>query len=170
MLDEPFAHLDAPLRRELRMMVRELHAEFGMTVIHVTHDQAEALATDRRVAVMAGGELHQVGSAREVHDDPASLVVARFIGLPPMNLLEGRLRQGRGGLCFAAQEEETSELILKLNPVPAARLASEQGRGVVVGIRPERVAMGQPVSGEAATRAWPGRVCWVEAFGSRLLV
>lgn len=170
LLDEPFAHLDAPLRRQLRMMVRELHAESGLTVIHVTHDQAEALAADGRVAVMAGGELHQVGSAREVHDDPASLVVARFIGLPPMNLLEGRLRQGRGGLCFVAPAEGAGELLLELNPVQVARLASGQGRGVVAGIRPERIAVGQPVSGEAAIRAWLGRVGWEEAFGARPLI
>ena len=170
LLDEPFAHLDAPLRRQLRGLLRELHAESGLTVIHVTHDQAEALTAGGRVAVMAEGALHQIGSVREVHDEPANLVVARFVGLPPMNLLAGRLQPSEAGLCFAAQVAGAGELLLELNPAQAARLASGQGRGVVAGIRPERIAVGQPASGAAGKRAWPGRVSWVEAIGARPLV
>jgi ABC-type sugar transport system ATPase subunit len=171
LLDEPLAHLDAPLRRQLREQLRELHQESGLTVMHVTHDQAEALTTGGRVAVMAGGTLPQVGSASEVYDEPASLVVAQFIGSPPMNLLAGRLRQNRGGLCFVAQAEgvtaDAGELLVELSSAQVARLAAKQSRGVVAGIRAERIGVGQPTSGGAVRQTLPASVRWVAAVGGR---
>ncbi len=87
LLDEPFSSLDAPLRASLRAQLIELQGTIGFTMIHVTHDQAEAMALGDRVAVVDRGRIIQVGSPLEIYDRPANLAVARFLGAPPMNLL-----------------------------------------------------------------------------------
>ena len=84
LLDEPFANLDAPLRRELRRELQRLHQELKLTTILVTHDQAEALALGQRVAVMNAGKLEQVGAPAELRERPASLFVAAFFDDRPV--------------------------------------------------------------------------------------
>ncbi len=93
LLDEPFSSLDLPLRSALRRDLIDLHDRLGMTLIHVTHDQGEALAIGHRVAVLDLGRLVQVGPPREVYNRPATPFVAGFVGDPPMNLIptDGRL-------------------------------------------------------------------------------
>jgi sulfate transport system ATP-binding protein len=80
LLDEPFGALDARVRKDLRRWIRELHDETGQTTIFVTHDQDEALELADRVAILHAGQLEQVGSPDEVHDDPASAFVMSFVG------------------------------------------------------------------------------------------
>jgi ABC-type sugar transport system ATPase subunit len=87
LLDEPFSSLDEPLRAALRAEVVELHRRFGSTLVHVTHDQEEALSLGRRVAVLNQGRLMQFDSPREVYERPAHRFVASFIGSPGMNIL-----------------------------------------------------------------------------------
>lgn len=87
LLDEPFSSLDAPLRAALRAEIIDLHRKLGTTMIHVTHDQAEAMAMGHRIAVMDHGRLVQTGSPRDIYHHPATRFVARFIGSPPMSLL-----------------------------------------------------------------------------------
>ena len=79
LLDEPFANLDAPLRRELRRELVRLHREQHLTVLLVTHDQAEALALGQRVAVMNQGLLEQIGTPAELRSKPATKFVAEFL-------------------------------------------------------------------------------------------
>jgi len=79
LLDEPFANLDAPLRRELRRELQRLHRELGLTILLVTHDQSEALALGQRVAVMNGGTLEQVAPPDLLSSAPASPFVAAFL-------------------------------------------------------------------------------------------
>lgn len=79
LLDEPFANLDAPLRREMRRELLRLHREQALTVILVTHDQAEAMAMGQRVAVMRGGALEQLATPAELHAHPATPFVAEFL-------------------------------------------------------------------------------------------
>jgi ABC-type sugar transport system ATPase subunit len=83
LLDEPLAQLDAPLRLQLRAELRRLQRRLGLTVLHVTHDQAEALALADRLAVLHAGELQQVGTPDEVYRRPANVFVAQFVGVPP---------------------------------------------------------------------------------------
>lgn len=85
--DEPLSSLDAKIRTQARAELRELHDRTGITMLYVTHDQLEALGLADRVAVINEGRLHQVGTPRELYNDPADLFVAGFIGNPPMNLL-----------------------------------------------------------------------------------
>ncbi len=80
LLDEPLSALDAALREQLRVKLREIQRELGITALYVTHDQAEALAISDRVAVMNAGRIEQVGSPREIYRTPQSRFVAEFIG------------------------------------------------------------------------------------------
>jgi multiple sugar transport system ATP-binding protein len=87
LLDEPLSNLDAQLRVSTRGEIRRVQEQTGVTTLHVTHDQGEALALGHRVAVLRGGRVEQVGTPDEVWERPANTWVARFIGTPPMNLL-----------------------------------------------------------------------------------
>ncbi|MEE6258742.1 ABC transporter ATP-binding protein [Plantactinospora sonchi] len=89
LLDEPLASLDAQLRFSTRADLLAMHRALGTTMVHVTHDQAEAMTLGDRVAVLDGGRVRQVGVPQQVYDEPADLVVARFLGSPPMNLVPG---------------------------------------------------------------------------------
>jgi sulfate/thiosulfate transport system ATP-binding protein len=89
LLDEPFGALDANVRAELRSWLRRLHDEQGVTTVLVTHDQEEAMEVADRIAVMNEGRIEQVGSPREVYDQPASEFVMGFLG--PVSRIEGRL-------------------------------------------------------------------------------
>jgi len=81
LLDEPLSNLDAKLREEMRFEIKELVTQLEMTAVYVTHDQGEALALSDRVAVMSAGRIRQIGTPREIFEQPNSLFVADFIGL-----------------------------------------------------------------------------------------
>lgn len=87
LLDEPLSNLDAELRVETRSELKALHGRVGGTMLHVTHDQVEALVLGDRIAVLRDGRIEQVGTPDEIWGTPATTFVARFVGSPPMNLL-----------------------------------------------------------------------------------
>jgi iron(III) transport system ATP-binding protein len=89
LFDEPLSNLDAQLREEMRLELKEIHSEIGVTAVYVTHDQAEAMSLSDRIAVMGEGRILQVGSPRELYDEPVDVRVARFLGRT--NLLDGVL-------------------------------------------------------------------------------
>ena len=95
LMDEPLSNLDAKLRGYMRAELKHMQHELGTTTIYVTHDQIEAMTLAHRVAIMNEGVLQQVGTPREVYDDPANLFVAGFMGSPPMNLIDGEMSGGR---------------------------------------------------------------------------
>jgi multiple sugar transport system ATP-binding protein len=88
LLDEPLSNLDAKLRASAREELEEFHDRIKTTTIYVTHDQVEAMALGDRVVVLHQGVVRQIGTPREVYDEPADTFVATFLGSPPMNLLE----------------------------------------------------------------------------------
>lgn len=87
LLDEPLSNLDASLRLAMRAELVRLHREFGTTIVFVTHDQWEAMTLATDIAVLAGGEVQQTGSASVIYERPATRFVAEFIGSPPINIL-----------------------------------------------------------------------------------
>ena len=103
LFDEPFAHLDAPLRAQLRQELHRLRPHLPATLL-VTQDQAEAMALGDRIAVLQAGVLQQVGEPLQVYRQPANLFVAGFIGSPPMNLFPGRLAAAGSGLQFTSPQ------------------------------------------------------------------
>jgi len=88
LLDEPLSNLDAKLRASAREELDEFHDRIKTTTVYVTHDQVEAMALGDRVVVLHQGVVRQIGTPREVYDEPADTFVATFLGSPPMNLLE----------------------------------------------------------------------------------
>jgi len=94
LLDEPLSNLDARLRLQTRDEIRRIQRETGITTIFVTHDQDEAMSISDRIVVMKEGVVQQTGKPQEVYDSPANLFVAKFLGTPPINVFEGRLRDG----------------------------------------------------------------------------
>ena len=95
LLDEPLSNLDARLRLQTREEIRKIQKKTGITTVFVTHDQDEAMSISDRIAVMRLGVLMQMGRPQEVYDNPANLFVAKFLGTPPINVFEGRVRDGR---------------------------------------------------------------------------
>jgi len=88
LLDEPLSNLDAKLRASAREELEQFHSRVQTTTIYVTHDQIEAMAMGDRIVVLHQGEVRQIGTPKDVYDDPADTFVATFLGSPPMNLLE----------------------------------------------------------------------------------
>ncbi len=146
LLDEPLSALDAPMRTELRTQLRELHRRLDATVVHVTHDQNEAMALGSQVAVLNAGRLQQVDSPATLYTRPANAFVAQFVGSPPMNLFRGRLTRSSGTLWFHAGPNPGNPgngpgLSLCLTEAQAACLAQMNlvDREVVVGLRPGHI-------------------------------
>ncbi|HEX2217383.1 MAG TPA: sn-glycerol-3-phosphate ABC transporter ATP-binding protein UgpC [Gemmatimonadales bacterium] len=133
LFDEPLSNLDAKLRVQMRAELAKLHQRLGTTIVHVTHDQVEAMTLGDRIAVLDAGRVQQVGPPLEVYEQPANLFVAGFLGTPPMNLLAARLSDG--GAVLAGDGFRL--------PVPArhaAEAARRAGAEVVVGLRPEHLS------------------------------
>jgi iron(III) transport system ATP-binding protein len=121
LFDEPLSNVDAKLRRRVRAEIRALQRRFGLTAVYVTHDQEEALAVSDRIVVMEKGRIAQIGTPRELYDQPANAFVADFIG--DANLLKGTVSGGvfaAGGLAL---------------PVPGSDGAA------TLSIRPERIRL-----------------------------
>ena len=94
LMDEPLSNLDAKLRVQMRAELKHLQYELQVTTIYVTHDQIEAMTLAHRVAVMNQGVIEQLGTPKEIYNDPRTLFVAGFIGSPPMNLVNGEAKDG----------------------------------------------------------------------------
>lgn len=125
LLDEPLSNLDARLRLQTRAEIRRIQQETGITTVFVTHDQEEAMSISDRMVVMKDGVLQQIGKPQEIYDNPENLFVAQFLGNPPINVLEGELRQD--GVYVGEDRILETE----------GRRAGEEDRKVMVGIRPE---------------------------------
>jgi multiple sugar transport system ATP-binding protein len=93
LMDEPLSNLDAKLRVQMRAELKHLQHELKVTTIYVTHDQIEAM-TAHRVAVMNNGVIEQLGTPKEIYNNPHTLFVGGFIGSPPMNLIAGDVKNG----------------------------------------------------------------------------
>ncbi|KJS43260.1 MAG: glycerol-3-phosphate ABC transporter ATP-binding protein [Roseovarius sp. BRH_c41] len=94
LFDEPLSNLDAKLRVQMRLEIRELQAKLGITSLYVTHDQVEAMTMADRMIVMNAGRAEQIGTPLDVYERPATLFAAQFIGSPSMNVLEVEGRDG----------------------------------------------------------------------------
>jgi putative spermidine/putrescine transport system ATP-binding protein len=151
LLDEPLSNLDAKLRLEMRAEIKRLHQELGLTSIYVTHDQGEALSLSDRIVVMREGRVLQVGAPAEIHDRPASIFVADFVGYRNLLPLTVTAR-GDDGLVTA----EGGGLRLR------GRGDVAVGRSVLAAIRPEDVNLDHEAHGEGAAR---GTVRLVEYQG-----
>ncbi|MDQ7071512.1 MAG: sn-glycerol-3-phosphate import ATP-binding protein UgpC [Rhodobacterales bacterium] len=132
LFDEPLSNLDAKLRVQMRLEIKKLQEDLGITSVYVTHDQVEAMTLGHRLAVLNGGVVEQLGTPIEIYERPASMFVAGFIGSPSMNLLHAQISSdgtqvtlGKGGAI----------------DLPEAR-SDLAGKAVVLGVRPEHFEVG----------------------------
>ncbi|MBD9375372.1 sn-glycerol-3-phosphate ABC transporter ATP-binding protein UgpC [Rhizobium sp. ARZ01] len=130
LMDEPLSNLDAKLRTQMRAELKHLQHELQVTTIYVTHDQIEAMTLAHRVAVMNKGMIEQLGTPREIYNDPRTLFVAGFIGSPPMNLIPGEVRDGvfsSGGLRVqGVGRANISRAVLGVRPEDAHAVTAEK--------------------------------------------
>ena len=156
LFDEPLSNLDAQLRAELRVEIKQLHHRLGATMIFVTHDQIEALTLADRIAVMKDRRIQQLGTPQEVYLRPANRFVATFVGSPAMCLFQGQITTGPifagAGFAIALQDCPTDTPL-------------QPGQAVELGIRPEHVELA-PGAPEAVSAV----VEIIEPMGSDLLV
>ena len=127
LMDEPLSNLDAQLRAEMRQEIRALQLKLGITMVYVTHDQIEAMSMADRIVLLNAGRIEQSGTPVDLYEAPANAFVARFIGTPPMNLLD--LAPGRDGAVIAGTETP-------------ARVPGQFASGRI-GVRPEHITLGR---------------------------
>jgi len=154
LFDEPLSNLDAKLRVQMRIEIRQLQQRLATTGIYVTHDQVEAMTLGDRLMVMNEGVVEQIGTPIEVYERPASVFVAGFIGSPAMNLFEATIDDDGGALRRGAARL----------PLPHP-LSGQAGRSVIAGLRPEHLV---PAGSDPAPLAL--QVVLVEALGADTVV
>jgi len=159
LLDEPLSNVDAAFRAVMRQELKQLQRRFKQTMVYVTHDQLEAMTMADRIAVMDHGVLLQVGTPIDVYDNPRNLFVAKFIGSPGMNLLNGELSE-RDGSIFVDFPDGVG--CIALEDEIAAQIRNGNEREIVCGFRPEEVQLG---SGSVNLP-----VSFVERIGARTIV
>ncbi|MEG4572391.1 ABC transporter ATP-binding protein [Microcoleus sp. N3A4] len=152
LMDEPLSNLDAKLRAETRSQIVQLQRQLGTTTIYVTHDQTEAMTMGDRIAIMNRGQLQQVAQPLELYNKPANLFVAEFIGSPPMNFLSVEFS--------APLLISHPQFRFTLPDIWARSLQQYDGRGLILGIRPEHLSIHPP-----ATKNLSVQVEIVEALG-----
>ena len=135
LLDEPLSNLDADLRGRMRREIVRIQKQLGVTTVHVTHDQAEALTMGDRIALLNEGHLIQVGSPQDLYRKPANLFVANFLGHPKINVVKARMQDG---------------ILLPFGlPVPKV-LLEKKIENVLIGVRPESIEISS--SGDFASK------------------
>jgi multiple sugar transport system ATP-binding protein len=161
LMDEPLSNLDAKLRMQTRAELIALQRRLRTTVVYVTHDQVEAMTMGHRIAILDQGVLQQVGPPGEVYARPANVFVAGFIGNPPMNLLAGEVAADGAQVAVDGAR-------IPLSPELAAQARAAGAGEVVVGIRPEGLAVRVGAGSDADTDvggAIRGTVEVVESLG-----
>jgi multiple sugar transport system ATP-binding protein len=129
LMDEPLSNLDAKLRVQTRTQIASLQRRLGVTTVYVTHDQTEALTMGDRIAVLKDGVMQQIGTPRDLYENPRNVFVAGFIGSPAMNLFQTDLTTD--GVKFGSHTVQ----------IDRATLAGIKGKAITVGIRPEDVTV-----------------------------
>jgi len=161
LFDEPLSNLDAKLRAQMRIEIKRLHAAIPTTSVFVTHDQVEAMTLGDRVVIMRDGRIQQVGTPLQVYGKPANKFVAGFIGAPAMNFVDVTVRTEAGKTAV-----EAAGLKLTITAANARALESYGGRPVIMGVRPEHLALGEGAPG----LNFDARVDVVEQLGAEILL
>ena len=130
LFDEPLSNLDAKLRVQMRLEIKQLQERLGVTSIYVTHDQIEAMTLGQRLVLMEKGRIEQIGTPIEVYEYPSSIFVASFIGSPPMNLVKGKMiRESEleldGGLVVKSESFKDFDI----------------DKQITIGVRPEHIVL-----------------------------
>jgi len=128
LMDEPLSNLDAKLRHHMRVEIREIQKNLGITLIYVTHDQTEAMSMADKIVLMNEGEIVQQGSPKNLFKNPEQIFTAKFIGNPPMNLIEA---ESDGKSNFIIHDENKITLI------------TDEDQRKIIGLRPEDIRISE---------------------------
>jgi ABC-type sugar transport system ATPase subunit len=163
LFDEPLSNLDAGLRGQMRIEIGSLQRRLNTTTIYVTHDQVEAMTLGDRIVVLADGRIQQIGRPIDLYRAPINRFVAGFIGTPPMNFVDGRLREENGLVFFTVGSISVE---VSRDKIETRRAADS----LTLGIRPEDLILTAPgvaSEGRGPTGdAFTGRVVLVERLGA----
>lgn len=138
LMDEPLSNLDAKLRGQMRSEIIKLHERIGSTTIYVTHDQTEAMTMATRIVVMKDGYIQQIGTPKEIYNNPDNMFVAGFVGAPATNFITVKI-SGNG---FVLED--------RAYDLPAGyhkTLKSYENQEVILGVRPENLHLDEHVTG-----------------------
>jgi spermidine/putrescine transport system ATP-binding protein len=141
LLDEPLGALDLRLRKQLQIELKRIQQDVGITFVHVTHDQEEAMTMADTIAVMHDGRIEQAGGAADLYERPRTEFVANFLGVS--NLIDGKLGATQGSLA-SVETHDGARL-----HVPADRVGPHGTDSIRVGVRPEKITLRAPANGAA---------------------
>ena len=144
LMDEPLSNLDAKLRAEMRDEIRNLQQRLGLTVVYVTHDQVEAMSMADQIVLLDQGAIVQIGSPAEIYTKPKSVFSARFVGVPPMNILD---MNKVSGVDFSIKSLEKPNVKTEVQ---------------YIGVRPEHISISK--------RGLPVTVFGMDYFGGETVV
>jgi ABC-type Fe3+/spermidine/putrescine transport system ATPase subunit len=162
LLDEPFSNLDAKLREHMRVEVRRLQRQLGITVLFVTHDQVEALSLSDRIAVMEGGHVVQVGAPQDLYDTPQEGFVRDFLGKSV--LLSGQVAGvGPDGRVEVVVHGKSHPLVLQDSSLTSDAVSQP----VYLAIRPEDIVLVQDADGADGNNRLEGRIDTLLFVGDR---
>ena len=165
LMDEPLSNLDAKLRVQMRSEIAKIHQKVGATTIYVTHDQTEAMTMADRIVIMKDGYIQQIGSPKEIYDNPNNIFVGGFLGSPAMNFILGHI---------VNEEFVTSldNIDFRIKPSKEQlKVLKEYGdKEVVLGIRPEDIYLNSDVGTFKASKEFTIEVDVSELLGHELIV
>jgi spermidine/putrescine transport system ATP-binding protein len=157
LLDEPLGALDLRLRKQLQIELKRIQREVGITFVHVTHDQEEAMSMADTIAVMNKGKIEQAGSAEELYERPHTAFVANFLGVS--NLVDGKVLERGAEIATVETDDGTVQ-------IPCSRMEEAPGAAVRIGVRPEKIELVPASEGVRAGRnALRGRVSVASFLG-----
>ena len=162
LFDEPLSNLDAQLRAQMRLELKELRLRVPTTSIFVTHDQVEAMTLGDRIVVMKDGVVQQVGTPLELYRRPANRFVASFIGSPAMNFINVNVTAHDGTFILAG-----GDVRLELPCARFPKLGSCAGQSICLGMRPQNIRLGAPANNEVG---FSGTVVVSEQLGDEQIL
>ena len=157
LLDEPLGALDLKLRKQMQLELKRIQQEVGITFIYVTHDQEEAMTMSDRLAVMRHGKIEQLGDPRFVYENPATEFVAGFLGAS--NLLEGEVKESTDATSTVVRDHGNTVTL------PNARIPSDAGSRIKIGVRPEKVSISRGTDAPSGTNSIGGTVSMTTYIG-----
>ncbi len=166
LFDEPLSNLDAKLRVQTRREISKLHRDLNATMIYVTHDQVEAMTMGDRIVVMNAGHVQQTDSPLALYNRPANKFVAGFIGSPAMNFVPGTITRDEG-LWFRSDD---GAIVLRVPDTASKTLVTYQGKQVIMGARPEHLAMAEGPTATASAGTVRLRLDAVEPMGNEIVL
>lgn len=163
LMDEPLSNLDAKLRVQTRSEISKLHNRLQTTIIYVTHDQIEAMTMGDRMVVMKDGVIQQVGTPLDVYDNPNNVFVAGFIGTPPMNFMDGVVKEEGGKLIV-----DLGAFKMRIPDGKFKYIRQYLNKPVVFGIRPQSISDRETMPNAPEDQVVTGTVDVSELIGSEV--